>query len=98
MYPLDFALELQGVICHATQNRRFSVLISDDLPVTSLRGDMGILHSTRLSHCALWTVFIPSIRDIWYAPHNLMYAAGYATIQWSERKFGLGLPVPTIQG
>ena len=32
--------------------------------------------------------FIPSIRDIWYAPHNQMYAAGYATIQWSGRKFG----------
>ena len=32
---------------------------------------------------------IPSIREIWIAPHAQMYEAGYATIKWEERPAGL---------
>jgi hypothetical protein len=30
----------------------------------------------------------PSNAEIWWAPHPDMYAAGYATLRWSERKSG----------
>jgi hypothetical protein len=30
----------------------------------------------------------PSIREIWFAPHEDMYAAGYANLRWDERKSG----------
>jgi len=32
--------------------------------------------------------FIPSINGMWYPEHGEMFAAGYATLKWSERKFG----------
>jgi hypothetical protein len=32
---------------------------------------------------------IPSIRDIWIAPHAQMYEAGYATMKWEERPAGV---------
>lgn len=32
--------------------------------------------------------FIPSINDMWYPEHGEMFVAGYATLKWSERKFG----------
>jgi hypothetical protein len=32
--------------------------------------------------------FIPSIDGMWYPEHGEMFAAGYATLKWSERKFG----------
>ena len=32
--------------------------------------------------------FIPSIEGMWYPEHGEMFAAGYATLKWSERRFG----------
>lgn len=47
-----------------------------------------LLRSRGVSERFIHTAFIPSIRDIWYAPHEDMYAAGYATSKWSDRKSG----------
>jgi len=32
--------------------------------------------------------FIPSIEGMWYPEHGEMFSAGYATLKWSERRFG----------
>jgi len=47
-----------------------------------------VLRSRGVDAQFIQKAFIPSIRDIWYAPHGEMYMAGYATAKWSERKFG----------
>lgn len=47
-----------------------------------------VLRSRGVSEQFIQTAFIPSIKDIWYAPHGDMYAAGFATSKWADRKFG----------
>ena len=47
-----------------------------------------LLKSRGVSEKFIQKAFIPSINGIWYPEHGEMYAAGYATLKWSERKFG----------
>ncbi len=47
-----------------------------------------VLRSRGVSEQFIQTAFIPSIKDMWYAQHGDLYAAGYATSKWADRKFG----------
>lgn len=47
-----------------------------------------LLKSRGVNEDFIRKAFIPSISSIWYPEHAEMYAAGYATAKWSDRKFG----------
>ena len=47
-----------------------------------------LLHARGVDEKFIFKSLTPSIRSIWHAPHQEMYAAGYATQRWSERKLG----------
>jgi hypothetical protein len=47
-----------------------------------------LLKSRGVDEKFIQKAFIPSIEGMWYPEHGEMFAAGYATLKWSERKFG----------